>query len=40
MVLADVCDYADFDGRQVRIEPCKVKGIPAEVWHWNDSADR
>jgi hypothetical protein len=29
MVLAAVCDYADFDGRQVRVEPCKVEGIPA-----------
>ena len=29
MVLAAVCDYADFDGRQVRIEPCEVEGVPA-----------
>ena len=35
MVLAAVCDYADFDGRQVRIEPCKVEGIPAGEWHRN-----
>ena len=34
MVLAAVCDYADFDGRQVRIEPCEVEGIPAGIgWH-------
>ena len=31
MVLAAVCDYADFDGRQVRIEPCEVEGLPAGI---------
>jgi hypothetical protein len=40
MVLAAVCDYADFDGRQVRIEPCEVEGVPAGIgWHSVEWAD-